>query len=196
MRGSFYLPHRAAANVTRAREFADALGRSLNTMVSINYGLTDCRPEDMSASFERLRDNYFGPWFRRTLRGPLEPAERGPPTYVWVAEGRPGHHNVHWMVHVPAALRSEFDRRLPEWLAKTAGAPLKGALHVQTARTPAGAIDYMLKGLHPRHAKRFNIDHDYQGEVTGKRCGVSKNLGPTAIKRARVTATVVNLSAA
>lgn len=186
MRQSKYVPHRAAANLTRAVTFAQKIGRPLDTLVSINYGLTFTNEEDMTAAFRRLLKSFFGKWFvrhpmhRRSRRGAADRAL----TYVWVAEGRAGHHGIHWLVYIPSDMKAAFARELPRWLEKTAGSLLEPkAVRIDIAWRPQGAADYMLKGLHPAHARRFGVKHRFQGVVFGKRCAVSENLGPKAIAR-------------
>lgn len=184
MRQSRYLPHRASANLANAVRFAIEVGRPLNWFVTINYGLTSCEPEAMSSAFELLRDNHFVPWFKRYRTS--RPHTRGPTAYVWVAEGRPGHHGVHWLVHLPPQLKKPFAENMRRWLERTAGPILDDkAIHIRPAETPQGATLYMLKGLDHRHAKRFRVDPKWQGVVFGKRCGVSASLGPAAIRRHR-----------
>lgn len=184
VRQSRYVPHRAASNLSRAVSFAGEIGRPLDTLVTINYGLTYTDERDMTAAFRRLIKSFYGKWFAR------HPAHRmiadKAPTYVWVAEGRPGHHGIHWLVYLPFDLKAEFERQLPRWIQKTAGDLLDTkAVQVQHAWRPAGAAEYMLKGLRPSHAKRYKIKAVFQGDVYGKRCAVSENLGPTAIRRYR-----------
>jgi hypothetical protein len=153
-------------------------------MVTLNFGLTCCNEEDMTAAFRRLLKSFFGKWF---TRHPHIRATGGQSAvYAWVAEGRPGHHGVHWLVAIPPSMLAEFKARLPMWLERTAGPVLEGkAVHVTGAYRPRGAGDYMLKGLSPTHARRYRVTAVFQGEVYGKRCGISESLGPAAIRRHR-----------
>jgi len=187
LRSSRYLPPRASANLSRAVTFADEIGRPLDTLVTINYGLTYTHDEAMTAAFRRLIKSFFAKWFTRH-QAHHAGADRSP-TYVWVAEGRPGHHGVHWLVYLPYDLKPAFERELARWIEKTAGALIDPkAVHVEHAWRPVGAAGYMLKGLRPAHARRYKIEAVFQGEVFGKRCAVSENLGPTAIRRYRQAA--------
>src|SRR4051812_25937699 len=114
-RVSRYLKPRGSTNFAAGVNHASDIDRPLNWFVTINYGLVDCSAEQMSAAFERLRDNHFCKWFTRSALWADEPRQRGAPTYAWVAEGRPGHHGIHWMVHLPAALSRGFQARLEGW---------------------------------------------------------------------------------
>lgn len=181
-RKTTHLAHRAAANLSRAVSHAAAIGKPLNQFVSINYGLTGCNEEDMVAAFRRLLKSFFVKWHTRHPRvsASADPAA----AYVWTAEGLPGRHGVHWLVHVPPALVPEFKSALWRWLERTAGPIIdKDALDVRPAWSAGQAKDYMLKGLPERHARRFKIKWASQGVVYGKRCGISENLGPKAIAR-------------
>lgn len=179
-----------ASNFLPAPMFAEALGRPLNLFVTLNFHHTACPPEEVGAAFERLRDNHFTRWFRyhtkrvRRLRGPV------PPTYVWTIENVAGHTHVHWLVHIPPILQQAFREKLPQWLEAVAG-PVTietSAVHVEPAERPAGLSRYMMKGIDPRYAKFYRIDHEPQGVVHGKRCGVSECLGPAARARHRACA--------
>jgi hypothetical protein len=169
--------------------FAGEIGRPLDTFITINFGLTMTNEEQMVAAFRRLVKSFFGKWFTR------HPAHRTAAeralTYAWVAEGRKGHHGIHWLVYIPQDLKTEFALLLQQWIERTAGPIIDpAAIQVKFAWRPAGAAKYMLKGLKPHHARRFGIEPSPQGEVFGKRCGVSENLGPTAIKRHRQQAII------
>jgi hypothetical protein len=43
----------------------------------------------------------------------------------------------------------------------------------------------MLKGMYPSMARYFDIRPEYQGWVTGRRIGHSKNIGPVALGNMR-----------
>jgi hypothetical protein len=184
VRQTRYLPHRPAANLSRSITFAAEIGRPLNAFVTINYGLTFCTEEAMTRAFRRLLKSFYGKWFTRHPKH-RSAADRAA-TYAWVAEGKGGHHGVHWLVYIPAGLRAEFERELRRWLEKTAGPIIdEKAIDVRPANRPQGAGEYMLKGLTEAHARRYKIKAEFQGVVFGKRCGISENLGPAAIKRHR-----------
>lgn len=46
-----------------------------------------------------------------------------------------------------------------------------------------GAIAYLLKGAEPDVCEVLKIDHQWQGEVEGKRCGVSQSISKAARDR-------------
>lgn len=182
MRETRYLPPRAAANLARAVPFAATLGRPLNCLVSVNLGLTACPHDRMDRAFGRIRKNFFPKWLRRHAKGDTPP---GPPTFVWVNEGKPGHYGFHWLLHIPPGRRQSFERELARWVDAVAGPCQDPAtIDVRTATTPRRVADYLLKGLHPRDAQRHGVKAEWQGIVPGKRCGMSLCLGPAARRRA------------
>jgi hypothetical protein len=153
------------------------LGRPLNTFVTVNFDHTDCPPEHVSAAFERLRDNHFVRWLRYE--------EAAPAYYVWVLENQGGDMHVHWVVHVPSSLRKAFGTRLPKWLARVAGIIRcsESAINIKPVSKLRSLTRYLLKGMDSRYAPRYSVQHESQGLVYGKRCGVSKSLGPSARNR-------------
>ncbi|MBY3314686.1 hypothetical protein [Rhizobium laguerreae] len=177
-----YINRKPAANLLHAVNVAEVLDRSLNFMVTINFAHTECAPELVSARFEKLRDNYFGPWLRRC--GPPGRKEP-PPTFIWTLENAGGCLNAHWLVHLPKGRVEDFKARLPIWLEKVAGevhAPDQ-AIHIRSAPTPRGAVKYMIKGIDPFYAEIYGIRQSDQGEVIGNRSNLSRSLGP-AMKKA------------
>jgi hypothetical protein len=177
-RVSRYINRKPAAHLLNAINLARHIGRPLNQFVTLTFEHTDCPPEIVSQQFERLRDNYFGPWLRRNGRGPPSP-----PTFVWSIENA-GVCAVHWLVHIPRARVMEFRARLPGWLEAVAGeVRCTSAIHVRHAPTPGGAGRYMIKGLDPIYAPHYDVRHVPQGIVHGKRSGFSRCLGPAVRRR-------------
>ena len=177
------IDQRQARNLMEAIRYADThlmeLGRPLNTFATVNFDHIDCPSECVSAKFEKLRDNHFVRWLRYKAAGP--------PYYVWVLENQPGNTHVHWIVHIPKSLRTSFDRKLPEWMARVSGIVRCGESAIKLEPVPnlPGLGRYLLKGMDPSYAARNRIRHKPQGLVYGKRCGVSKSLGPAALTRSK-----------
>src|SRR5262245_52351441 len=97
LRRTHCIGRRQVRNFMGAIQYRDTrlveLGRPLNTFVTLNFDYIDCRPEHVSAAFERLRDNHFVRWLRYEGAAPAH--------YVWVLENQGGDMHVHWVVHVP-----------------------------------------------------------------------------------------------
>ena len=179
MRTSSFINRKQASNILKAQRFADEIGLPLVVYATVNFAHTGCRAGDVSKAFEKLRDNHFAPWLRRRPRPRI--AQIDPPAYVWVIENAAGQTHVHWQLHLPERLVAPFREVLPRWVEKvTMEITATEACHVQRADRPRGATVYMMKGIDPRCAKAYRIRPEAQGNVVGKRCGMSKSLGPTA----------------
>jgi hypothetical protein len=118
-----------------------------------------------------------------------------PPTHVFVREGN----HVHWKVHIPKELIDEFINLVPRWVTslgnKGKPGPRKrsektppasdGVVNIRPVYNNVGLRKYLLKGVNPADAFRFGIRHvEPQGEVIGRRTGVSRSLGSGARKAA------------
>jgi hypothetical protein len=179
-RHSFHIDRRQARNLMDAIYYAHTrlveLGRPLNTFVTLNFGHTDCPPEHVSSGFEKLRDNHFVRWLRHRREVPAH--------YVWAVENSGGDTHVHWVVHIPKSLRAKFDTKLPEWLTRVAGTiRCPEAIKIKPVWYLPTLLPYLLKGLDPCFTAPYGIKHIPQGLVYGKRCGVSKSLGPASRTR-------------
>jgi hypothetical protein len=177
-RRTHYIDWRQARNFRNAIHYADKrlveFGRPLNTFATINFGHIACPPEAVSAIFEKLRDNHFVRWLRY---GTSDLSY-----YVWVIENAGGNTHVHWVLHLPKSLRAAFEIKIAEWLGRVAGTITcrESAIKIQTVTNLRGLGLYLLKGMDPRYAARFGVKHVPQGLVYGKRCGISKSLGPAS----------------
>lgn len=173
----------ASRNIHLGIRLAQAIGLELNLFVSFNFSLTSCDPAYADLAFAKLRAS-FGKWATR----PPQPSiiTRVPPTFVWVIENPNGCLNAHWLVHVPIERQAEFRKNLRKWLKSAVGDVYSDkAINVKAITNADGLKAYLLKGLHPSLAKRFGINHVYQGWVHGRRAGHSRNIGPMQVKRWR-----------
>lgn len=172
-----------------AHRFAEAVGRPLNLAVTLNLSHTTCDPDRTSEAFERLRDNHFTRWLRYQSQKASKTGKPsfGPPTYTWVIEAKNGYPHVHWNLHIHPSLKNPLLKRIEKWLQKVAGEIEKplGAIHSIPITNTNGLAKYCMKGIDPYQAKAKFIRPEYQGAVTGKRCGVSASLGPSARKTLR-----------
>jgi len=170
-------------NVHLGVRLARTLNLDLNHFVSFNFGQTSCPEESADLAFAKLRAN-FGKWARRPGKSRWVLAV--PPTFVWVIENPNGCLNAHWLVHVPLERQDEFAANLPKWFEAAVGEVYSlNAIKIQLVTNAEGLKAYFLKGLHPSAARRFGIRHIYQGWVTGRRVGHSKNIGPVQVKKWR-----------
>ncbi len=183
-RASHFIEYRQFRTLWAAVDAAQALGKPLNLFVTINFSLADCPEELVSSKFGHLRENHFSPWLRYVSRL-LRAADRSPPLYIWVIENRSGMCHVHWLVHMPPRLKRRFEAKVPDWVAAVCERVYcsSGVVQIATIYDLEGLRRYVLKGVHPNHAARHRLKAVPQGIVVGKRCGVSKSLGPAAIFR-------------
>ena len=174
-------------NLLLAAEHAIAIGRPLNRMVTIHFDAAGIA-NPVKATGQMLK--LMGDWLRcyNTVI-----------TAVWVREAGPekGEH-VHILLSVPPDKIGSFNRRQRGWL-KLIGATWKkgvllsrpiGGSH-QAAFNPlcsclykqalSGALDYLLKAANPE-ARSVHDIHRRQdgGELWGKRCGTTENIGRAA----------------
>jgi hypothetical protein len=187
-RQSLHIDHRQVLNIQRATQYAARIGRPLNTTVTLNIGHTQCEEHEISKMFEQLRDRHFTKWLRDRATSRSKP-EWLPALYVWAIEGTKGHPNIHWLLHIPPPLRTEFGSKLGSWLTRLASPFTEGQrpILVQSAYDPMGATLYLLKGADPKCGRLYKIKTRPQGLVIGKRAGMSKALGPAARARSTIT---------
>lgn len=182
-RASDYIRRIPARNLHHGIRLAESIGLPLNLFVSINFALTSCPEDRVSLDFQRVRA-AFGKWVTRPHK--KDAIHKAPPTYVWVIENQAGCLNAHWLVHVPRARQKEFRQLLTKWLENATGEIYDTrAIDIKLARKVKGVGRYMLKGMHPAMARNFAIEHEYQGWVTGRRIGHSKNIGPVQLQHMR-----------
>lgn len=117
--------------------------------------------------------------------------------FIWVREngnGKGAH--VHILLHLPPDLVDAFNGRQRGWLTACGARWRKGVLKSRSIgrsyRQALGGgpdylanlsetVDYVLKGADQGTRERFGIKRSQNGgPVVGKRCSVSRNLGPTA----------------
>ena len=175
VRQSLHINRKPASNLHHAVRIAEVIERPLNLFVSINFGFTICSPEETPPAFQLLR-RKFGKWI---TRGTIS---RAPATCVWVLERPKGrkHLDSHWLVHVPSSRQRDFVRRLPNWVASVTGGIIDPsiAIKVEAVTSVRGVARYLLKGEHPGLANHFDIDHEPQDVIDGRRSGFTKNIGP------------------
>jgi hypothetical protein len=184
MRRTEWLNRHQASNFMAAHRFAEVAGRPLNLALTLNLSHTTCDPSRASAAFERLRDNHFTRWLRYQSQKARKAGRPGygPPTYTWVIEAKDGYPHVHWNLHIHPSLRKPLLKKTEAWLERAAGEIEKpfGAIHSTPITNTRGLARYCMKGIDPHQAKARHIRPEYQGTVTGKRCGVSESLGLSA----------------
>lgn len=183
---SHHISRKAATTLLHSPRTAAATGRPFNVAVCISTSALGIAAEDASRVFRQMRRQKFVRWSSYTPRGHAVP-KNGTPADTWEFEAPNGHHHVHWMLHVRAQNRIEFEMKLLKWVKAMAGvAPdanlPEGALHVTTATNPEGKKLYMAKGIDPLYGKLWGIRPVDCGLVHGRRAGTALSLGPAIWK--------------
>lgn len=178
-RASSFIKRKAAATLLHSARTARALGRPLNTFVTVNLWQFDVDIRRASALFRELRDQRFQRWSRYTPRGALTD-RNGPPTDAWVLEAPNARVHVHWAVHITPENRVEFETKLVKWVLSLAGVEHvpNGAIEVKDIENAEGLKLYMAKGLDVPLAQLWQIRTEDTGTIYGRRAGTSRNLGP------------------
>lgn len=181
----------AAGRLLKAAHYAAAAGMPLNRFTTVHWqkaGVAD----GLAATGRFLK--LAGDWIRS--RG-------GRFAWIWVREGgsEKGEH-VHILLHLPPHLAGGFNRRQRGWL-KACGAAWRagvilsppigrclahayqGELAGRSYAVNLGVVlDYVLKGADHRARESLGIRRrEHGGEIVGKRCGVSQNIGAAARQR-------------
>jgi hypothetical protein len=190
-RRTLAIPTQGALNVYAAVWFAREIGLPLNRHTTIHWergGVSDA----LAATSHFLA--LASAWVRSRGAGFA---------YVWVRESGPnkGEH-VHILLRVPPDLAEDFKRRQRGWLKACGAAWRKGVVHSERigfslrhadqagysgetyAANLGEVLDYILKGAGRVARKRLGLRRcEPGGLITGKRCGVSLNIGQQARRR-------------
>ena len=182
-KASDYIRQLPARNLHHGIRLAESKGYALNTLVTLCFSLTKCPEKQTDQAFQKIRTN-FGKWITRPSKHVAK--YKAPPTFVWVIENKEGCLHAHWMVHVPLARENEFRNKVEEWLKCSTGMIYDDkAIDIKQVTNPKGLEKYLLNGMYPTVARDFGITPEYQGWVTGRRIGHSKNLGPVQVAHMR-----------
>ena len=182
-----HLEKRQATACLQAALLSEEIGRPLNRYVVLDLRHTKIDVSSASHAFERIRSGHFVRWFARKKAG-------YPPTYVWTIEAAGQGVHINWLLHIPPELEVEFITKLERWFKAATGEKYipPGAIHVGVigalAERGNGLMPlarYICKGVDPNHARRMFVTPVAQGTTIGKRSGVSRALGKTAIKKRR-----------
>lgn len=183
-----YIGRRVTQSIFRAFDYAAVIGTPINRYVVIHLNETDaaCAATLFEAIRHKFRDwlNYHN---KRATTPPVAPA------YIYVFENPEGERpHVNWGVHVPDHLLADFQKKLPRWIER-----VQGALSPFTyEEKPVGECwakrlaKYVVKGTEPAFLDHFYLrelhdEHGPQGEIWGKRAGVSPSLGHAARRSAK-----------
>jgi len=177
-------------NLILATQHAVLIGRPLNRMLTIHFDAAGIvHPVNAIGKLLKL----MGDWLR---------CYNTQITAVWVRESglEKGEH-VHILLSVPPNKIEAFNRRQRSWFKRLGASWRKGVYlsrpigpHLRTAfndlsadlyqQELSGALSYLLKGADDEAQKAEGLRRcEPGGEVSGKRCGTTENIGKTARDR-------------
>jgi len=187
-RRTLTIPTDGALNVHAAAWFAREIGLALNRHTTIHWeraGVADplgatLRFLELASAWVRSRGEAFA--------------------CVWVRETGPGKgEHVHILMRVPPVLADDFKRRQRGWLKACGAAWRAGVVRSERigyslrhadqggyagetyAANLREVLDYVLKGAGRVARERLGLRRcEPGGVITGKRCGVSQNIGSSA----------------
>jgi len=156
----------------KAHSHASKLGRPLNQLVSIHWGLapTGVSPQERMKRMQELMRKWFHYRNERYL-------------IVWVHEqGLSKSLHTHALIHIPDQHLKAFEVQLQQWVGKKVAAKT-----IDIRPADCQCIGYILKDVKPEHYEELNILQSHAQKrsskstpVKGKRAGTSQNLGPKA----------------
>lgn len=178
-----------AINIVRAFDFAKYIGIPLNNFVTINLFNIDQFAGRLI--FSRIRER-INRWLKRLS---LKLGKNFVPTWVFVFENPLNLFHVHWCINIPDELKNDFRKKVRQLLEKHQGQPiLDNQLNFQDMNpyTDKTLANYLCKGIRPNYIGLLHLQKRaaFQGHIIGQRARVSRNLGPTAIKKANFNATL------
>jgi hypothetical protein len=167
------IDRRQVVELIAAADFAAARGTVLNTHVTIMWSLTRAGDDPRGHLLAAVRTGLRKFLHRHGIAF----------TGVWVRERPNGHdaEHAHFVFHLPPALRRKIGRVVRRLVKHYAGRLRANAIKV-TYYSKAD-IRYLLKGAGPDVQVELDIRAEWrvsQGSISGKRAGVTQNLGPAA----------------
>lgn len=166
----------------RAFDFAAALGKPLNTYIVIN--IKETASLGAATAFTSIR-HKFRDWLTNKNK---TSSERHVPIYIYVLENPGSVIHVNWAVHVPPSMMAEFKAKISEWVKKVIGElrPFDVKIKRIKQNTTKTLAKYVVKGTDPKYGAHFYLEKviSDQGEVWGKRAGISQAIGIKARQRA------------
>ena len=173
---------RAAENALHAVRFANDNGTPINALITISFIALGIHDDEAGQAFRQLQIS-LGRWWRyqRSQKG----REIGPPIGVYAHANPAGSRHVHWLMHLPGEIESDFIAAVTKRLCKISGLDDIGdALHVQPVTRPGGAAKYAFRGIDPAYAEYLHIEAANEGQVSCRRTGTSRAIGLAARRQA------------
>lgn len=186
---SRHIRPRQAREVLRAARHSYRTGRTLNWVVTIDFGWPDLGQElQPSRTFRTIRRRVCAWWDYKRKKGLVE----GPICDLAVWEAPSGKHHVNWMMHIPEPLRDEAQVVIASRTRKVMGEHPADTLHQQAIYNLNGLLPYVVKGTEPGYAEKIGVTPADQGAIWFRRAVPSMSLGRAARERDWVNGRIVN----
>lgn len=184
MRRTEHIGRRVTQSIMRAFDFAQEIGRPLNCYVVIH--LREDESQAATTAFSIIR-HRFRDWLSyKAKKGGVSIS----PDYIYAFENPDDDDvpHVNWALHVPEQYRDEFERKLRRWVEKVQGPIGPFDIDVQpiTQSHAKRLAKYICKGTQADFIAHFHLEDVAapQGEIWGKRAGVSPSIGTSMRKEA------------
>lgn len=181
-----HIGRKAAENICHAFDYAKHIGQPLNHYATINLRGHQYSDELTAAKAFQIIRHKFRDWRVYALR--KHGASICGPAYIYTLEAPdPEHPHANWVLHVPAELASDFRNKLSLWVARACGhvGPFDIDVQVVDPTTDKTLAKYVVKGTDPNYVEYLHLGSVAapQGQVSGRRVGVSPAISRTARKR-------------
>lgn len=180
--GTASIGRRAAENGLHAVRFAADSGTPINSLITISFIALGIHDDEAGAAFRQLQIS-LGRWWRYQRKD--KGRNIGSPIGVYAHANPAGSRHVHWLMHLPREIESDFVAAATKRLCKISGLDDIGdALHVQPVTAPGGVAKYAFRGIDPAYADYLHIQAANEGQVSCRRTGTSRAIGLAARREA------------
>lgn len=170
-------------NIVRAFDYAKFIGRPLNLFVTISF----------KERYDLIKINrIFRKIINRNTRWNNEYSKKNglpkqSPVWLYVFENPKHNPHVHWCLNIRKEQIDNFKIKLEKWLKKLQGSIENNSICIKYINpyTDKKLANYHVKGIDEEYIEFLHLQNIacYQGPIYGQRGRVSKEIGPTAIKR-------------
>lgn len=170
---------KAGSSLLHSVRTAKAIGRDLNTFITINFWELGSSENSIFWDFAKLRSEWFLRWSRyEPKRGGTK---NGVPTWTYVHEAPNGLAHTHWLAHINSENVCRFKIALEKQIQKqfSLSALPSGALHIENVYNGEGLKLYLAKGIQPMYGDLWGIRHEDMGSIAHRRADTSRNIGPS-----------------
>jgi hypothetical protein len=181
--GGLHVGRRACENALHAIRYVADAGRPMNTHITVSFAAVEVGDENAGLVFADLQARV-GRWWRdqRQRKG----RDLGHILGFHCHSNPAGSRHVHWVVHVPSEIASEFAAVVRNRLQKITGRiDLRDGLDIGPVETAGSLAKYIMRGIEPEYADYLHIEPANEGYISDcRRTGVSRAASKASRKRA------------